>query len=310
MAGTKAGRWVLSQGDFTTRRMLHESYGGSPIGGIVPLSTSTHVLLFNLDDKSDGGWREDGCFYYGGATSSAAGFNRVIETAWARGRRLQLLQAPAHRTQGVWRYAGSFVLDDVAEERTVLGSHGRTVRYPLYRLRTIDDVTHRPGQMQPPGDPRTVDVRRVERCDLLCRDARTSPLDHERPETRLSKSFERYLMSQGYAVHRIGIRHTPECAPLLTDTWVAQLRLLIEAKAGKNPTNDVRYATGQLGQYTRHLPGVLRRAILLPSDPGGELRAFARHMGADLIWPTSTSWCTTGDWAHHAGIEQFTQSDR
>ncbi|MEU6666007.1 hypothetical protein [Streptomyces sp. NPDC046727] len=316
MAVTQSDRWVLTQGDFTTRRMLRASYGGSSQGGIVPLRRSTHVFLFSAGDHFGDGWRDDGFFYYSGAFGFGTGSwegkqgNKTIETAWAVGRRLQVLQAPRTGAQGLWRFVDSFVLDGIAEERTAPGRHGETVRYPLYRLRTIDHLTHHPGRLLPPGDPRRVDVRRVERADLLCRDVLDTPLGNERPETRLSKSFERYLLSQGYAVHRIGIRHSAQCAPLLTDTWVAQLRLLIEAKAGKNPTDDVRYATGQLGQYTRHLPGVLRKAILLPGNPGEELRDFARYMGADLIWPVGTSWCTTGDWARQAGIEQFLEPDR
>ncbi|MER7694224.1 hypothetical protein [Streptomyces sp. NPDC097610] len=310
----RAGRWNLGQGDFTTRRLLHHSYGGSLHAWVVPLRSSTHVLLFDAQGQFSDGWREDGFFYYGGATSEATGSwegnraNQTLETAWRSGRRLQLLLAP--RALGLWRYAGSFVLDGVAEERTMRGWDGSAARYPVYRLRTIDDLTHRPGGMPPPGDPLIVDIRRVERSDLLCRDAHEDPMEGERPETRLSKAFERYLMSQGYAVHRARIRHSPQCAPMLTDTWVAQLHLLIEAKAGKNPTDDVRYAVGQLGQYTRHLPGVLRKAILLPRDPGEELRAFARHMGADLVWPDGPCWWTTGDWAQDAGIDRFVEPGR
>ncbi|MFJ6841070.1 hypothetical protein ACIQRE_00195 [Streptomyces griseoluteus] len=316
MAATRSGRWVLDQGDFTTRRLLHKSYGGSLMGGIVPLQSSTHTFLFSKDGQFGDGWRQDGTFYYEGATSYASKpwedhyVNKAIETAWTTGRRLHLLLAPRAPAHGLWRYAGSFVFDGIAEERTITSPHGTPARYPLYRLRTIDNLTHHPGQMSAPGDPRTVDVRRVERCDLLRREALKDPLDGERPETRLSKTFERYLITQGYAVHRIRIRHSTECAPLFTDIWVAQLRLLIEAKAGKNLTDDVRYATGQLGQYTRHLPGVMRKAILLPCDPGGELRAFAQFMGADLVWPEGTSWCTTGNWANHVGIEQVGETKR
>ncbi|MFI0088444.1 hypothetical protein [Streptomyces bobili] len=281
--------------------------------GIVPLRSSNHVLLFSAQGQFGDGWREDGFFYYSGTsvtTGSRDPSNRIVETSWESGRRLQLLLTPGRRAQGTWRYAGSFVFDGVAEERTMPGRNGSDLRYPLYRLRTVDDLTHRPGRLPPPGDHRTVDIRRVERSDLLCRDALADPMHGERPETRLSKSFERYLMGQGYAVHRARIRHSPQCAPMLTDTWVAQLRLLIEAKAGKNPTDDVRYAVGQLGQYTRHLPGVLRKAILLPRDSGEELRAFARHMGADLIWPDGESWWTTGDWARDAGIDHFVEPGR
>ena len=147
-----------------------------------------------------------------------------------------------------------------------------------------------------------MDVRRVERCDLLCRDAREGSLDGIRPETRLSKAFERYVMSQGYAVHRLGIRHTTSCAPMLTDTWIAHISLLIEAKAGQNTTDDVRMAIGQLAHYTRHTPNVLRKAILLPKNPERELMELARDLGTDTIWPDGDGWRTTGTWGHLIGL--------
>ncbi|MFD6171116.1 NrtR DNA-binding winged helix domain-containing protein [Streptomyces coeruleorubidus] len=176
----------------------------------------------------------------------------------------------------------------MAEERTMQGWDGSEVRYPLHRLRTVDDLTHRPGQMPKPGEHRTVDIRRVERSDLLCRDALGSPMNGERPETRLSKSFERCLMSQGYAVHRARIRHSPQCAPMLTDTWVAQLRLLIEAKARKNPTHDVRYAVGQLGQYTRDLRAVYEVIWGQPLDPSNFRRKVLNTTG--FVQPTGDQW--------------------
>ncbi|MEV5787902.1 hypothetical protein AB0M86_31960 [Streptomyces sp. NPDC051639] len=200
------------------------------------------------------------------------------------------------------------MLEDIAGELTVPHPDSPSARYPLFRLRSIDSVTHRPGQLLPPGDPRYVDVRRVERCDLLCREAREESLAHERPETRLAKAFERYVMSQGYAVHRLGIRHTAGCSPMLTDTWIAHRNLLIEAKAGQNTTDDVRMAIGQLAHYTRHTPGALHKAILLPAQPERELMELARDMGADTIWPDGDGWCTTGMWSRLVGLTRHAAS--
>ncbi|MFI1035225.1 hypothetical protein [Streptomyces sp. NPDC020951] len=304
-------RWIFTQGDFTSRRLLHQHYGGSLLRGIAPSTKSSHVFLFTADRLPGGGWRQDGFYYYAGTSSPTGGawendlYNKAVETSWNSGRRLHLLAAPRRGARGLWRFVDSFKFDGIAEELITAGPQGAVVRYPLYRLRSIESVTHQPGQLLPPGDPRLVDIRRVERCDLLCKEGREHSLDNERPETRLSKAFERYLMSQGYAVHRMGILHTPDCAPLLTDTWVAQLRLLIEAKAGRNPTDDVRYALGQLGQYTRHLPGVLRKAVLLPYHPGRELQETALYMGADLIWPDGPDWHTTGDWGRLIGMTRL-----
>lgn len=300
---------MYTQGDFTSRTLLHEQYGGPRQSGIVPSSTSTHIFLFTAGLWPEDGWRQDGFYYYGGATNSTDRWenlpgNKSIESAWSRGRRLQLLAAPSSRVRSLWRFVDSFMLDGIADEIETRMPDGSIVHYPLYRLRSIDTATHTPGQLLPPGNPQYVDVRRVERHALLCRDARQDPLDEERPETRLSKAFERYVMSQGYAVHRLGIRHTSDCAPMLTDTWIAQLNLLIEAKAGKKLTDDVRMAIGQLGQYTRHTPGVHRRAVLLPKHPGRELLEFVQHMGAHTIWSSGGDWFTTADWGNLIGITQ------
>ncbi|MBK3634126.1 hypothetical protein JHN52_14435 [Streptomyces sp. MBT97] len=307
-------RWIFTQGDFTSRAALHERYGGSRMSGITPTTKSTHVFLFGMQHAPGSGWRDDGFYYYAGACgrSGSANWeshpaNKAIETAWSRGRRLQILEAPAVRRDRLWRFVDSFMLEDIAGELTAAHHPGGPpARYPLFRLRSIDSVTHRPGQLLPPGDPRYVDVRRVERCDLLCREARATPLTRERPETRLSKAFERHVMSQGYAVHRLGIRHTAGCSPMLTDTWIAHLDLLIEAKAGPNPTDDVRMAIGQLAHYTRHTPGVLRKAILLPAEPDRELIELVRDMGADTIWPHGDTWCTTGRWSRLIGLTRHT----
>ncbi|MFI8233921.1 hypothetical protein ACIGDI_34435 [Streptomyces sp. NPDC085900] len=301
-------RWIYTQGDFTSRATLHERYGGSRISGIALAGRSSHIFLFDAGFVPGGGWREDGFYYYPGATRLDTGGwescpgNKAIERAWTSGRRLQLLQAPRRRTDRMWRFVDSFMLDGIAGEVTAEGPRGAPVQYPLFRLRSIDSVTHQPGQLLPPGDPHRIDVRRVERCDLLCRDVRERSLAGERPETRLSKAFERYIISQGYAVHRLAIRHTADCAPMFTDTWIAHLNLLIEAKAGRNTTDDVRMAIGQLAHYTRHTPGVLRKAILLPAKPERELLELARDMGADTVWPDANGWYTTGSWSNAAGL--------
>ncbi|MFD8050167.1 hypothetical protein ACFV5E_42830 [Streptomyces chartreusis] len=300
-------RWMYGQGDFTSRATLHERYGGSRLTGISPAAGSGHVFLFDVGSEPGVGWQDDGCYYYAGGPGRGNGswesnpLNRAIESAWSRGRRLQLLASHAQRER-LWRFVDSFMLDGIAGELTLPGRHGTAVRCPLYRLRTIENVTYRPGRLLPPGDPRSVDLRRVERHDLLRRDAAKSPAERVRPETRLSKAFERYVLSQGYAVHRLAIRPTAGSNPMITDTWIAHLNLLIEAKAGRSATDDVRMAIGQLAHYTRHTPGVLRKAILLPGRPERDLMDLARDMNADAIWPDGDEWHTTGAWHRRLGL--------
>ena len=301
------GRWVFNRGDFTTRADLHSSYGGASQGGIVPSPRQGYVFLFHTGTSMpNDGWSKDGHFYYTGALSDRA--NGAVEHAWSQGRRLQVMERLTRTTTSaanLHRYVDSFVLDGI-EETVVSDGSGKERRLPRFRLRTIDAVTHSPGQVHCPGDPRVVDVRRVERCDLLCRDHGIVVPGHERPETRLSKEFERYLLTQGYPVHRLGIRHTPNCTPMLTDTWLGHLNLLIEAKAGPNMRNDARMAVGQLADYTRFVPGALR-AVLLPAHPGGDLLSYVRSQNADVIWWDGSDWCTTGGWAATIGIKQVSQ---
>lgn len=287
-----------------TRALLHKQYGGSRMTGIVP--SGSRVFLFHQKhDSRDGwgsdGWRSDGYFYYTGSTNESS--NRAIETAWSRGRRLQLMEMlPDIYVSGTFtrlhRYVDAFVVDGIEEAKFVYGD--RLCHVPRFRLRTVDDATHHPGQILPPGDPRRVEVRRVERLDLLCRGSQDNSLKNERPETRLSKVFERYLLAQGYTVHRLGIRHTRDCTPLLTDTWVGHLNLIVEAKAGKSVREDARMAIGQLADYTRFIPGALR-AVLLPARPEGDLLRYITSQDADVIWPEGSEWCTTAGWYRAIG---------
>lgn len=64
-------------------------------------------------------------------------------------------------------------------------------------------------------------------------------------------------------------------------------------------------AVGQLSHYTRHTPGVLRKAILLPEKPDGELLAFAADMGMEVMWAGEDAWCTTAQWAHLLGMKRI-----
>ncbi|MFF7678262.1 hypothetical protein [Actinacidiphila glaucinigra] len=297
-----SGRWMLKRGDLTTRRLLHSEYGGAPQPGISPSNRDPQIFLFYQSSGIDGdGWSRDGFFYYTGSRSDAG--NREIVNAWSSGRRLQvmeLLPMNARSNSRIHRYVDAFILDGI-EVSELADGRGRKVELPRFRLRTIDAATHAPGQIRAPGLSPCVEVKRVERCDLLQRDPQLAIPDDERPETRLSKKFERYLLTQGCPVHRLAIRHTADCAPMWTDVWVGNINLLIEAKAGKNLRDDARMAVGQLADYTRFVPGTLR-AVLLPTRPEGDLLRYLRSQGADAIWPDEGDWLTTAAWHSVIGI--------
>ena len=266
------------------------------------------MILFHADEPpgSASGWQEDGYFYYWG--TSREQMNKPIISAWSTGRPIQIVQR-LPRGPGVYRFVDSFVLEDQLERRYTRAD-GRVELFPLFRLRTVHDLTHQPGQILVAGDASQVGVRRVERLDLLCRQAMASSLEKERPETRLSKSFERHLIHQGHPVHRLGIRHTIGCEQLLTDTWVGSLNLLIEAKAGtKRPRQNVRMALGQLADYTRFVRGV-RKAVLLSERPVGDLINLVASQDVDVIWPEGDRWLSTGHWPRSADIEHWSTGYR
>jgi hypothetical protein len=234
--------------------------------------------------------------------------NKPVISAWSTGRPIQIVQR-LPRGQRFYRFVDSFVLEDQLERRSARAD-GPVELLPLFRLRTVHDATHQPGQILVPGDATQVGIRRVERLDLLCREAMASSLEKERPETRLTKLFERHLVRQGHPVHRLGIRHTVGCDQLLTDTWVGSLNLLIEAKAGtKQPRQNVRIALGQLADYTRFVRGV-RKAVLLPVRPEGDLITLVASQDVDVIWPEGDRWLSTGHWPRSADIDYWSTGDR
>lgn len=298
-------RWKLRWGDLVTRATLEETIGSPVQPGIAASRRSPHVVLVHRSSVSPvDGWRSDGYFYYLGSHRDQD--NKPVLSAWEEGRTLHVLDRlpPVVGAKPLNRYIDSFVLEGVIKTDG-MGCCTRGTRHVVFKLKTVHELTHSPGQMLAPGDPRVVDVRRVERCDLLCRDLPGHRLDAQRPETALSKAFERHLMQQGHAVHRLGIRHREDCSPLLTDTWVGSLRLLIEAKArSAHLREDLRMAIGQLADYSRFVPDV-RRAILLPCEPEGDLIDLASSQQADLVWPAAGRWVTTAAWYRQAGLELF-----
>jgi hypothetical protein len=99
-----------------TRRELAERFGASAQLGISVSFRSPDVFLICVawpEKRSDfdDGWKEDGCFHYGGMRLTAgqelrAG-NRTIAEAAQNGRSLHLFHGP----RGAYEYQGKFELD-------------------------------------------------------------------------------------------------------------------------------------------------------------------------------------------------------
>ncbi|MGW3131384.1 hypothetical protein [Streptomyces sp. NPDC001123] len=309
--------WKLNRGDFATRQFMTEGYGMALQSGIAPSSISSHVALYHVPEianslEAEVGWADDGFFYYVGAHRQGDPkfkrnpsvdpfenpYNKVILTAWQRGRALHLMHGERmlKMSQRHYRYVESLVLDDVLETTSPEGWP-----VPIFRLAPVDMVTHKPGTLPCPGRRNQVSVVPVERHELMCSRSGISSLSTLRPEARLEKRLCLFLMRQGHPVSRLQIRHTKDCSPLFTDVWVGSANLLIEAKASAG-RNDIRQAIGQLADYTRFLDNA-NRAILLPSRPEKDLVKLAHSQRAALIWPSGEHcWESSAMWLSAFGF--------
>lgn len=95
----------------------------------------------------------------------------------------------------------------------------------------------------------------------------------QRREGQLTRAFQEHLAAAGHTYHRYQITVEGVPGSLMTDVYDATDNVLYEAK-GHSRRNDIRLAMGQLFDYRRHVktPPGLRLALLLPDDPGKDLR--------------------------------------
>ncbi|MFD5463327.1 hypothetical protein ACFWIQ_10955 [Kitasatospora sp. NPDC127059] len=106
----------------------------------------------------------------------------------------------------------------------------------------------------------------------------------QRREGRLTKAYKAHLVAAGHTVKRFQIAVEGVATTLKTDLYDVTDNVLYEAK-GTVRRDDVRMAIGQLFDYRRHIdaPEGLGLAVLLPGDPGKDLRALLDSLGIALV---------------------------
>jgi len=111
----------------------------------------------------------------------------------------------------------------------------------------------------------------------------SAPRTAQRTESTLVSAFE--AARQGPTLQRWSITIPGERAPLLTDVYDAEARILYEAKASSSRSS-IRLAIGQLADYRRHITVPdLRCALLLPERPTPELCDLIASNDLTLTYP-------------------------
>jgi hypothetical protein len=285
--------WALMPGEAIERTILHERYGGRVQGSIVPSRSSPNIMIFPDPHATEApgavdGWRADGCFHYSGeglhGDQLMKAGNAAILNHFGEGRALRLFRG----TRGQIFYEGEFVLaadapfytTDAAEAR---GGPVRSVI--VFRLRPLD-ARPRPStsKLDPLVLPGVEDVAFEERWSERAFVAPTRKADEaERREHALVLAFRDHLLGKGHEVAHLKIVPPGEAKPLFADLLDRTANTLFEAK-GTVGRDALRAAVGQLLDYRRFLEPSPRLAVLLPSAPRDDLRAYLQSAGVGVVW--------------------------
>jgi hypothetical protein len=285
--------WALLPGETIERSMLQERYGGRTHGRIGPSTRSPNVLLFSDPAAAEphghfDGWRADGCFHYTGEGQRGdqrmkSGNAAIFKHADA-GRALRLLVGANGRVA----YEGEF---ELARERPFYTTdapetHNGPVRSVIvFRLRPLD----RPPK--PSSSPLDLLARAgVE--DVALEEQWTEmafvapghePTEAERTAQALALAFSEHLVKQGHDVSRLKIVPAGEAKPLFADLIDRTGNTLFVAK-GTIERGSIRTAVGQLLDYRRFVLPAPRLAVLLPSMPREDLRAYLESAGVEYVY--------------------------
>jgi hypothetical protein len=94
-------------------------------------------------------------------------------------------------------------------------------------------------------------------------------------------------------VTRLKIVPAGEAKPLFSDLIDRTTNTLYEAK-GTVERGAIRMAIGQLLDYGRFVEPPPRLAVLLPSEPRGDLQQLLTSAGVDLVWASGGEFVTPG----------------
>jgi hypothetical protein len=244
------------------------------------------------------GWMPDGLFHYSGegqyGDQRMLSGNASILNHEAEGRALRVFQG----ARGNVTYLGRFTVQGWYEADAPETGDGPLRKVIVFKLNPVDTPARRPGTKlgRLLADQREtvteIDIERLE-TEKTFVDPNREPYEAERRESKLVLDFSAYLRTQGYQVSRQRILPMDETRPLLTDLYVPDLDLLIEAK-GSVTRENIRMAVGQLIDYNRFV-GAKHVAILVPSEPRPDLRQLAEAAALAIIWPRGKSWTSSNN---------------
>lgn len=302
-----AGDWDIALGEKHTRAEISERYGGARFGGIEPSGQSPNVFIYS--DRAAGrehgytfdGWAagQDIFLYTGDGQNDqepTEGGNAAILSHRDRGNALRVFVADGTvagtSRAKLHRYIGEFAVDDrhpyFIDEAPNRVGHVRKVL--VFRLLPVGGFQRRTEEASDTGDAAS-----HAECEVVDAEAHeapqferagTAPAQARRTESELVKRYERYLMDEGHTVKRLKLRAAGQGYPMWSDTYVADMNELTEAK-GAARRQAVREAIGQLFDYRRLAkPRPQTLAVLLPSRPPSDLVALLHELKIALVWET------------------------
>ena len=297
-ATPEAIEWDLRPGDTIERKQLHVKYGGRTQGGIGPSAKTPNVMIFTdpIAGEKHGyydGWMPDGLFHYSGegqyGDQRMLSGNASILNHKSEGRALRVFQG----ARGNVTYLGEFAVAGWYEADAPETGDGPLRKVIVFELEPVDAPPQEPGtklgrllatQNEPVVE---IDIEQHE-TEKSFVDPNRDSYEAERREGKLVQQFSDYLRSKGHKVSRHRILPIGENRPLLTDLYVADLGLLVEAK-GSVTRENVRMAIGQLVDYNRFV-NAKYRAILVPSKPREDLVQLVHSSQASFIWPQGNGY--------------------
>ncbi|MDQ0831545.1 hypothetical protein QF032_003389 [Streptomyces achromogenes] len=303
-AEREAIEWDLEPGDVIERKQLHVKYGGRTQGGIGPSARTPNVMIFTdpVAGEKHGyydGWMPDGLFHYSGegqyGDQRMLSGNASILNHEAEGRALRVFQG----ARGNVIYLGRFAAAGWYEADAPETGDGPLRKVIVFKLRPLDTPPKHPGTKlgrlleEKPETVTEIDIERLE-TEKTYVDPNRESYEAERREGKLVLDFSAYLRTKGYRVNRQRILPEGETRPLLTDLYVPDLDLLIEAK-GSVTRENMRMALGQLLDYNRFVRAKYQ-AVLVPSKPRPDLAELAKAAGQAIIWPQGNGYkCSDAD---------------
>ncbi|MEW2571355.1 restriction endonuclease [Streptomyces sp. NPDC047070] len=283
------------------RKALHAKFGGRTQGGIGPSAKTPNVMIFTdpIAGEKHGyydGWMPDGLFHYSGegqfGDQRMLSGNASILNHEAEERALRVFQG----ARGTITYLGEFAVEGWYEADAPESGDGPLRKVIVFKLRPVDTAPQRPGTKlgrllaSQDGTVTQIEVEQHETEKSFVQ-PNQQPYEAERREAKLVQQFSDHLRLKGYQVSRHRILPPGETRPLLTDLFVPDRGLLIEAK-GSVTRENVRMAIGQLADYGRFLDARYR-AILVPAEPRSDLIELVASVGQAFIWPEGKGYRST-----------------